>query len=206
MLCAHLDYQTTFWVASFGPCHVITPNGSEKWAIVSDEPVGRHTFDEYGLRFDIEENFMDDKSGGFNLEDCRLEDSMAISRLCRILAIATVYLVSTGMTVVTLGLRPVVDTHWRRGLSYLQNRFGGRCKHALANQLETHYFAVVATQSRSGTGHCLLKQFHRPPFELHSLGVVMILSKVLNIKSVSQSAAKNKKQHFLHFIFSQVGC
>ena len=69
--------------------HVITPNGSEKWAIVSDEPVGRHTFDEYGLRFDIEENFLDDKSAGFNLEDSQLKDSMALSRLCLILAVTT---------------------------------------------------------------------------------------------------------------------
>ncbi len=99
--------------------HVITPQGTEKWAIVSDEPVGRHTFDEYGLRFNIEENFPDDKSAGFNLENSRLQDSMAISRLCLILAVATVYLVSSGTAVVTLGLRLVVDTHWRRGLSYL---------------------------------------------------------------------------------------
>jgi hypothetical protein len=40
----------------YGPLHlalaqVITPNGTEKWAIISDTPVGRHTFDEYGLRF-----------------------------------------------------------------------------------------------------------------------------------------------------------
>ncbi len=148
--------------------HVITPNGSEKWAIVSDEPVGRHTFDEYGLRFNIEENFMDDKSGGFNLEDCRLEDSMAISRLCLILAIATVYLVSTGMTVVTLGLRPVVDTHWRRGLSYLQ--IGWRwCKHALANQLRPHYFLWLPPNPDPEPAIACWKQFHRPPFELHSL-------------------------------------
>jgi hypothetical protein len=114
------------WITKrqYGPLHlaiaqVITPNGTEKWAIISDEPGGRHTFDEYGLRFDIEENFLDDKSGGFNLEDSLLHDSMAISRLCLILAVATAYLVSTGMAVAACGLRPMVDTHWRRGLSYL---------------------------------------------------------------------------------------
>src|SRR5690606_14899516 len=128
----------------YGPLHlavaqVITPEGTEKWAIASDEPVGRHTFDEYGLRFDIEENFRDDKSGGFNLEDSQLHDSMALSRLCLILATATVYLVSTGQAVVTLGFRPVVDTHWRRGLSFLQ--IGWRwCKHALANHKWLHAF------------------------------------------------------------------
>ena len=55
-----------------------------------------------------------------NLEDTNLPDSMALSRLCLILAMATAYLVSTGVTVDTLGFRPVVDTHWRRGLSFLQ--------------------------------------------------------------------------------------
>lgn len=126
----------------YGPLHlalaqVITPKGTEKWAIISDEPVGRHTFDEYGLRFNIEENFLDDKSGGFNLEDSELRDSMALSRLCLILATTTIYLVSTGSAVITLGLRPVVDTHWRRGLSYLQIGWCW-CQHAIAHQKWLH--------------------------------------------------------------------
>jgi hypothetical protein len=35
---------------------------NELWLIVSSEPVSLQTFQEYGLRFDIEENFLDDKS------------------------------------------------------------------------------------------------------------------------------------------------
>ncbi|HXV97667.1 MAG TPA: transposase, partial [Anaerolineae bacterium] len=51
----------------FGPLHLAlayiqTQEGYQQWAIVSDEPVSLKTFDEYGLRFDIEENFLDDKS------------------------------------------------------------------------------------------------------------------------------------------------
>lgn len=49
------------WITDqrYGPLHlaiayVITPYGAEKWAIISGEPVGRHTFDEYGLRFDYD--------------------------------------------------------------------------------------------------------------------------------------------------------
>ena len=43
----------------FGPvyvalAHVQTRNGFEEWAIVSDEPTHLPTFDEYGLRFDLE--------------------------------------------------------------------------------------------------------------------------------------------------------
>ncbi|NEQ63373.1 MAG: transposase, partial [Moorea sp. SIO4A1] len=37
----------------------------ELWYIVSDEPTTLQTFREYGLRFDIEESFLDDKSNGF---------------------------------------------------------------------------------------------------------------------------------------------
>lgn len=163
------------WITKrqYGPlhlaiAHVVTPNGTEKWAIVSDEPVGRHTFDEYGLRFDIEENFLDDKSAGFNLEDSLLQDAMAISRLCLILAVATFYLVSTGTAVVDSGLRMVVDTHWRRGLSFLQ--IGWRwCKHAIANQKWLLSFPWLPPNPDPEPAIASWKQFYRPTFELHSL-------------------------------------
>lgn len=163
------------WITKrkYGPlhlaiAHVIIPNGTEKWAIISDEPVGRHTFDEYGLRFDIEENFLDDKSAGFNLEDSQLQDSMAISRLCLILAVATIYLVSTGTAIVDLGLRMVVDTHWRRGLSFLQ--IGWRwCKHAIANQKWLLSFLWLLPNPDPEPAIASWKQFYRPTFELHSL-------------------------------------
>ncbi|HSH01008.1 MAG TPA: transposase [Anaerolineae bacterium] len=157
----------------YGPLHlalayVITPNGSEKWAIISDEAVGRHTFDEYGLRFNIEENFLDDKSGGFNLESSGLDDVNALSRLCLILAVATAYLVSTGIAVDTLGFRPVVDTHWRRGLSYLQ--IGWRwCHHALSNQAWLTTFLWLPPMSDFEPAIASWKQFYRPMFKLYSL-------------------------------------
>ena len=100
--------------------HIQTKNGYEKWAIISDELVGLHTFDEYGLRFDIEEGFLDFKSAGFQLESSQLEDSESLSRLLLILAAATIYLVSTGTAVVEMGKRHLIDPHWFRGLSYLQ--------------------------------------------------------------------------------------
>lgn len=108
-----------------GPLHLAlayiqTQDGYQQWAIVSDEPVSLKTFDEYGLRFDIEENFLDDKSAGFQLEASQLEDSQSIARLCLLLATATLYLVSTGTALVEMGRRHLVDAHWRRGLSYLQ--------------------------------------------------------------------------------------
>ncbi len=115
------------WVTDrqFGPVHlalghVQTRNGYEEWAILSDDPTDLHTFDEYGLRFDLEENFLDDKSAGFQLESGELRDADALARLGLVLATTTLYLVSTGTAIVTLGLRSRIDTHWYRGLSYFQ--------------------------------------------------------------------------------------
>jgi hypothetical protein len=127
------------WITDrqFGPvhlalAHVQTRNGYEEWAVLSDDPTGLHTFDEYGLRFDLEENFLDDKSAGFQLESGEIRDAQALARLGLILATATLYLVSTGTAVVTLGLRTQIDTHWHRGLSYFQ--IGWRyIRHALAH-------------------------------------------------------------------------
>lgn len=109
----------------FGPvhlalAHVQTTNGYEQWSILSDDPTDLHTFDEYGLRFDIEENFLDDKSAGFQLESSEIRTAQALSRLCLVLATATLYLASNGVITVTLGLRRFVDAHWSRGLSYFK--------------------------------------------------------------------------------------
>jgi hypothetical protein len=52
----------------YGPIHLALArrqDGKEDWLIVSDEPTDVQTFKEYGLRFDIEENFLDDASNGF---------------------------------------------------------------------------------------------------------------------------------------------
>jgi len=52
----------------FGPVHlaVARPLGSDEYGyVVSDEAAELKTLEEYGLRFDIEENFLDDKSNGF---------------------------------------------------------------------------------------------------------------------------------------------
>ncbi|MCK4817143.1 transposase, partial [bacterium] len=65
----------------------------EHWYVVSDEPVDVGTFQEYGLRFDTEENFLDDKSNGFQLEDSKIRSAEELERLCMVLTIATLYLV-----------------------------------------------------------------------------------------------------------------
>ncbi len=160
------------WITKrrYGPlylalAHVITPNGTEKWAIVSDEPTGRQTFDEYGLRFCIEENFLDDKSAGFNLEASGLEDSQALSRLCLIMATATIYLVSTGKAIDDMGQRHLIDTHWFRGLSYLQ--IGWRwCKKAVFQQKWLLDFMWIRPDPDPEPAIASMTQFYRPMYEL----------------------------------------
>jgi hypothetical protein len=134
------------WITKqrFGPIYlalarVETAKGAQQWAILSDEPTGLNTFHEYGLRFDIEENFLDDKSGGFQLESSELYDAQALVRLALIMATATLYLVSCGLAVVARGLRSCVDAHWKRGLSYFQ--IGWRwIKFALTNSISLFQF------------------------------------------------------------------
>jgi Transposase DDE domain len=107
----------------FGLLHVALARAegvNELWAVVSDEPTSEQTFVEYGWRFQIEECFLDDKSGAFNLEDSGLRDAESLERLLLVLGVTMLLLVSEGTQVVSNGLRRVVDAHWARGLSYLK--------------------------------------------------------------------------------------
>jgi hypothetical protein len=92
----------------------------EDWVIVSDEPTTLQTFAQYRWRFQVEESFLDLKSNGFNLEASRLRDKFALSQLCGVIALTTLFLVLQGTQVVTTGKRRLVDTHWNRGMSYLK--------------------------------------------------------------------------------------
>lgn len=121
--------QALFWhhvfitEGRYGPVHLAMArhqNSKEYWLVVSDEPTELKIFDEYGLRFDIEENFLDDKSNGFQLESSLIRSSGALARLCFVLAVTTLYLVSQGTEVVKQGKRRWVDPHWFRGNSYLK--------------------------------------------------------------------------------------
>jgi hypothetical protein len=95
-------------------------DGNEAWFVVSDEPTELQTFEEYGWRFAIEENFLDDKSNGFQRESSLLRSAKALARLCLVLALTTLYVVSQGTEVVKQGQRRWVDPHWFRGQSYLK--------------------------------------------------------------------------------------
>jgi Transposase DDE domain len=121
----------------YGPVHLAVARpqaGNDFWYVLSDEPTDVTTLEEYGLRFDIEENFLDDKSNGFQLESSLIRSAPALTRLCLVLAMTTLYLVSPGVEVVKQGKRRWVDPHWFRGQSYLKIGWN-RVKLALSRSL-----------------------------------------------------------------------
>ncbi len=131
---AHFLHHVRLTAERFGPVHLALAHlreNDEQWMIASDQPTSVETFDEYGLRFDIEEGFLDEKSNGFQLESSLFRDADAISRLCFVLAVATLYLVSVGTDFTQNDNRRRVDPHWFRGNSYF--RIGWQfVKHALS--------------------------------------------------------------------------
>ncbi len=96
------------------------PVSRQLWLVVSDEPASLQTFREYGERFQIEEELLDEKSNGFQLERSEIRSVPALSRLCLILAVTTLLLSVQGQHVVASGKRRWVDAHWQRGNSYFR--------------------------------------------------------------------------------------
>ncbi len=118
----HNVFITKRW---FGPVHLALAwcdldGKTDPWYVVSDEPTDLTTFDEYGLRFDTEELFLDEKSANFQIEASELDHPMQLSRLALVLAITTLALTSWGTAACALQLRRTLDGHWLRGLSYLR--------------------------------------------------------------------------------------
>jgi hypothetical protein len=121
---AHFYHNVTIFGTAIGPVHLAVAQPvdvpTDPWYIASDEPTSRQTLDDYGLRFDIEETFLDDKSGGFQVQTSELQSPDALERLFLILALATLHFTSIGLEVVRADVRRWVDTHWDRGLSYIK--------------------------------------------------------------------------------------
>lgn len=88
--------------------------------MITDEPPSLNILWQYGLRFRVEELFLDSKSGVFGLADSRVRDPHQLNRLYLVVGVAILYGTVMGTTVQFLGLRRLVDTHWQRGLSYLK--------------------------------------------------------------------------------------
>jgi hypothetical protein len=107
----------------YGPLHLTlahVADSGDRWLVVSDALTNLTTLDENSLRFDIEENFLDDKSSGFQLEASLIRSAAAFTRLGLVLALTTLYLAAQGKEVVKQDKRRWVDAHWFRGNSYLK--------------------------------------------------------------------------------------
>ncbi len=121
---AHFSHNVTSFGTALGPVHLVVAQPldapADPWYSASDELTRRQTLDEYGLRFDIEATFLDDKSGGFQVQTSELQPPEALERLFLVLAVATLHFTSTGVAVVRADVRRWVATHWDRGLSYFK--------------------------------------------------------------------------------------
>jgi hypothetical protein len=104
----------------------------DSWAVITDEKPSIQTLRHYGVRFQLEELFLDSKSGVFQLEDSRVRSPEQLSRLYLIVAISLLFATLNGMAVQCSGLRRQVDPHWKRGLSYL--KIGIRYLHGVVHK------------------------------------------------------------------------
>jgi hypothetical protein len=68
----------------------------------------------------MEENFLDDNAHGFQLASSRIRSATAWERLCLVLALTTLSLVSQGTEVITQGQRRWVAAQGFRGQSDLK--------------------------------------------------------------------------------------
>ena len=127
-LCPHkseavLCHDVGLWLDGKYRCNAVLANVKgvkEPWAVITDESPSLQTLWQYGLRFRVEELFLDSKSGVFQLEDSKIRHAKALERLYLIVALALLFATCHGMTLQLKGLRTQVDPHWKRGLSYLK--------------------------------------------------------------------------------------
>ena len=96
-------------------CIARHPCSKQFWIVVSSQRTSMMVFEEYGLRFDIGEHSLDDRSDVLQLEASFIRNADALIQLCFVLAITTLYLVSQGTVLVEQGRPRWVDPHWFRG-------------------------------------------------------------------------------------------
>ena len=95
--------------AAVGPIHLALAcsieHPDDPWFVASDEPTDAQTLDEYSLRLDSEEAFLDEKSAGFQLQTSEPSTPEALERLLLVVAMVTPHLTSIGLGVVQAGTR-----------------------------------------------------------------------------------------------------
>lgn len=106
-----------------GPAHFLAywaPGEAEPWYLLSDQPVGRHTWRGYRRRFWTEPMYRDFKSYGWDIETSRITDPQRFARLLLGIALAYVWLVQLASHIIKAGRRRLVDRTARRTLSYFR--------------------------------------------------------------------------------------
>jgi hypothetical protein len=93
------------------------PGEETPWLLTSNLENMTQTVRTYALRMWIEEMFADFKKHGFDLEATRLRHFLRLSRLTLVVALAYLWLVAFGSSVIKRGLRYLVDRTKRRDLS-----------------------------------------------------------------------------------------
>lgn len=139
------------------------PISAQVWLVATDEPASVQTFQHYSERFQVEEEILDEKSNGFQLERSEVRDVPALSRLCLVMALTTLVLTVQGQQVVAAGKRRWVDAHWRRGNSYL--RIGWNWLKGCLHQ-DWLPFATLALQGGTDPEPAIASKKHaQRPFE-----------------------------------------
>jgi hypothetical protein len=94
----------------------------ELLAVMSDQCACGTRLHEYAVRMDAEEGFRDDKSGGFDMADTRLQHAERLERLLLALAIAKPWCHESGEHVLADGetARQAIDPGSERELSVFQ--------------------------------------------------------------------------------------
>lgn len=107
-----------------GPLHIhiaLAPEpAKEVWYLAGNSPHGCAVLAQYRCRFNVEHSFKDDKSGGWHWEDSPLTSPVQADRLCLIMAVATLFVITEGTFLADRGQRLELDPHDSRGLSYFQ--------------------------------------------------------------------------------------
>lgn len=120
---AMLYHNVRLWLDGEYLCNLVLANVQgvrEPWAVITDEQPSLQTLWQYGLRFRVEELFLDSKSGAFQLEESKIRECQALERLYLVIALALLFSTCHGLAIQLKGLRTQVDPHWKRGLSYLK--------------------------------------------------------------------------------------
>ena len=89
----------------------------DPWLLATNLPSAQGTKILYRKRMWLDEAFGDFKKHGFDLEATRLRHFLRLSRLTLVVALAYLWLVAFGSSVIKRGLRYLVDRSDRRDLS-----------------------------------------------------------------------------------------